>query len=74
MLNVSLLYTSVSDRATRMACEVIEGKKKQHILIGFSPPRSRTRDLYINRYSELLNHPNFKCVFTVKGVSYETVS
>ncbi len=58
---------TIVERAARMTRDVVEGKKKQHILMNSAVPRAKKRDLELNRYRELLDHPNFVCVFTVKG-------
>ncbi len=58
---------TIAERAARMTSDVVEGRKKQHILMNSAVPRVKKRDLELNRYKELLDHPFFSCVFTVKG-------
>lgn len=66
-MNVNKQQETVENRAARMTQDVVEGRKKQHILMNSAVPRVKVRDFELNRYRALLEHPNFACVFAVKG-------
>lgn len=66
-MNTKRQQETVANRAARMTQDVVEGRKKQHILMNSAVPRVKVRDFELNKYRELLEHPNFACVFTVKG-------
>ena len=66
-MNIRAQQGTVYERAARMTLDVIEGRKKQHILMNSAVPRIKVRDLELNRYRELLVDPKFVCVFAVKG-------
>ena len=57
---------TIHERATRMTLDIVEGRKKRQVLTGLAAPRVKVRDLELNRYRELLEHPNLACIFTIK--------
>lgn len=63
MNSIKMPEGEVKMRSKKMAQDVTEGKKKKHIIECHSIRWDLIRDLKLNRYRELLDHPYLSMIF-----------